>query len=121
MKLTEDQIHASIVQFWAVQAPDAIVHHSRNEGSRGGKAGIIDGTRGKRIGVVKGYPDLIIHWRGVTFFIEVKREGAYLDKAQKSLHEELRKHGLRVFVCRSVDDAQEVYAEMKVAPRPASV
>jgi len=121
MKLTEDQIQASIVQFWAVQAPDAIVHHSRNEGSRGGRAGMIDGARGKRLGVCKGYPDLIIHWRIATFFIEVKREGAYLDKTQKALHAILQTHGLRVFVCRSVADAQEVYDEMKVYTARASV
>jgi hypothetical protein len=75
--MTEDSIQKSVVQYLRGMLDGAIVHHSRNEGNRAGKKGMLDGVRGKRIGVVAGYPDLICHWRGLTFFVEVKRPKQY--------------------------------------------
>jgi hypothetical protein len=111
--MTEDSIQKSVVQYLRGMLDGAIVHHSRNEGNRAGKKGMLDGVRGKRIGVVAGYPDLICHWRGLTFFVEVKRPKQYLTSAQKDLRGLLEAQGFPYFVARSVDDAVSIARAMK--------
>lgn len=113
----EDAIQASIFEYLSKQLNGAIIHHSRNEGNRRGKAGIIDGARGKRLGVRAGYPDLVIHWQGVTFFIEVKAPKKYLGPKQKEVRDILEGQGFQYFLCRSVEDAQEAFQKVRAARR----
>ncbi len=113
IKVSEDQIHAAIVTCLRMQLRDAVIHHPRNEGNRRGKAGIIDGARGKRMGVKAGYPDLVIHYRGATYFIEVKPPGKYLSPVQRDLRTELQAQGFAYWICQSVEDAMAAASEIK--------
>jgi len=104
----EGPIHKAIVAYLrAILPPDNIVHHSANEGVRGGVRGALDGKRRKEMGQVAGFPDiLVLTYRGALFF-EVKAEGGRVDASQKAVHEALQKMGYRVAVVRSVDDVEE--------------
>lgn len=48
-------------------------------------------------GVFTGYPDLVIHWKGLTFCIEVKDSTGFLKPEQKAAHKILERNGIRVF------------------------
>jgi len=91
-----------------------IVHHSANEGVRGGKRGMIDGARRKAMGQVAGWPDITILAPSGAFFIEVKAEGGRLSPSQKELHDRMRALGFEVGVARSIDDAREMLDEWGV-------
>ena len=117
LNTTEDQIHESIVGVLKLKLRGAVIHHSRNEGNRSGKRGLLDGVRGKKLGVQAGYPDLIIHYKGQTFFIEVKRKGTYLSPIQKAIRGELEKQGFWYFVCRDPQEAEDACREIEVEMR----
>jgi len=110
MNATEQQIHKVIVQYLRLKMPKAIISHARNEGNRSGKRGMIDGARGKLMGVCAGYPDIVVHDHGETFFIEVKREKAYLSKTQREVQFNLEEQGFRYCVARSIDDVEKFLA-----------
>ena len=50
----ESAVQRAIVAYLRRVLPDAIVHHSANEGVRGGKAGWLDGALAKSAGQVVG-------------------------------------------------------------------
>lgn len=111
MKPTEQQIHISIVSYLRRVLPDGyILHHSRNEGNRGGFKGKLDGQRGKQMGVMPGFPDLFLIIDGRSFGIEIKREGAYQTATQKEAERNMQVQGIKYAVCRSVDDVRETLA-----------
>lgn len=109
LKTPEATIQKAIVGYLRTALPDAITHHSANEGNRGGKSGIRDGARKKALGQVAGFPDIIVlHWSRIgPLFFEVKAEGQYASKVQKDVHEALERLGYRVAVVRSIDDTRE--------------
>lgn len=51
----EDRLHIEIVRYVSLQYPKARLHHSPNGGSRNP----IEGAKFKRMGVSRGFPDLI--------------------------------------------------------------
>lgn len=114
----EGPIHRSIVNWLRLVLPDGcIVHHSANEGVRGGSKGAFDGSRRKAMGQVAGWPDITIVTFVGVFFIEVKAEGGRLTDAQKDLHSKLGHLGYGVAVARSIDDARECLNEWGVGYR----
>ena len=98
-KATEDEIHKSIVQFLKYRLPDAIIHHSPNEG----RSTIHWKMRQKSLGTVFGWPDL-----------EVKRPKAYLNANQKAVKQQFDNLNLHYFVCRSVDDVMHNFCMIGV-------
>ena len=59
-------------------------NHSPNEIHRGGKGGIIQGARNKRIGVSSGFPDYVIFLPGDNdLYMEVKVKGGTVKPEQK--------------------------------------
>lgn len=120
--LTEDEIHKGIVAWLrAVLPADAIIHHPRNEGNRGGRAGLMDGVRGQAMGVMPGFPDLLIYVDGRGYCIEVKRPGAYQTQIQRLVQQKLDAQGIPYAVCRSVNDARDTLASWGVATRELSL
>lgn len=116
--MTEDQIHKAIVAYLRRVLPaDHILMHARNEGNRGGRKGIIDGRRGKEMGVQPGWPDLLIYVDGKGYAIEVKQPGKYLSPFQREVAKQLGVQGIPHAVCRSVDDARNVLAAWGVRTR----
>ena len=113
---SEAQIQGAIVQYLRTALPFAVVHHSANEGNRGGIAGIKDGARKKALGQVAGFPDIIVlHWSKVgPLFFEVKSKKGKVSDAQKEMHEKLTALGYKVAVVRSVDDVEAALTEWGV-------
>ena len=107
--MTEADIQAAIIDYLAYACPGAVIHHSRNEGNRGGSKGLLDGARGKRMGVRAGFPDIAVLWRGLAFWIEVKTAKGAVSKTQKQCRDDMAANGFpNWFLCRSVDDAAKV-------------
>ncbi len=115
MNATEDQIHASIVAYLRRALPDAVINHSRNEGNRKGMAGLLDGVRGKRMGVCAGYPDLSLHFGGVTAFVEVKGAKGKLSNVQRELRVILEGQGFAYVLARSIDDVKPLVRILRFA------
>lgn len=112
---SEQMIHVAIVDYLRTVLPaDAIIMHARNEGNRGGRKGQIDGSRGKAMAVMPGWPDLLIYVGGQGYAIEVKRPGEYLTQVQKRVAAQLALHGIPHIVCRSIDDAREALRQWGV-------
>lgn len=111
--MTESQIQRSIVAYLRSVLPDAITHHSPNEGVRGGRAGYLDGAMAKAAGQVAGFPDIVtlIHAKlGGPVFFEVKSATGRVSTAQAVLHEKLEHLGYRVAVVRSIDEVRAALA-----------
>jgi len=108
----EAPIQRAIVTYLrAVLPPDNIVHHSANEGVRGGRSGVLDGMRKRDMGQTAGFPDLVVLTHRGALFLEVKAEGGRVSPAQHEVHDRLRAMGYRVAVVRSVDDVRETLRE----------
>lgn len=120
MKRDERAVHKAIVHYLRHVLPhDALVHHSANEGNRGGKRGLLDGARHKAMGKCAGWPDLEVATGGDLLFIEVKAEGGRLSKSQRHVRDLLLSQGFKYAVCRSVDDVRERLSEWGVKTREA--
>lgn len=104
-RIKEDDLQAQIVQALHWTLPGAVIHHSANQVERGGKRAMMEVARKKRMGMLPGFPDLLLFWRGHALLIEVKTPSGRLSEAQKALHARLEAQGWPVHVCRSVDDA----------------
>lgn len=114
----EDAIQRAIVAYLrAVLPPDCLVHHSANEGVRGGKAGVLDGVRKREMGQTAGFPDLVVVTYCGALFFEVKADGGRVTPAQRKVHERLRAMGYRAAVVRSVDDVRETLREWSFPTR----
>ncbi len=113
----EGPIHRSILQWLRLSLPDALIHHSANEGVRAGKRGMMDGAGKKALGQVAGFPDIVVfQWSHLpVMFFEVKAPGSYASEAQKAVHEHLRGLGHRVAVVRSIDDTAAALADWGIA------
>lgn len=114
MKATERQIQRSIIELLRTILPGGIVAHVPNEGVRGGNAGLMDGKKRKADGVLPGYPDLICHYQGRTFGLEVKPEGARLSDYQKGVRDAFEANGIPYAVVRSHEDVIEALEEWGV-------
>lgn len=109
----EAPIQRAIVQWLQSQHPAWIVHHSRNEINKRGKAIAVEIAQAKQLGAMTGWPDLIVlppsHIGPI--FLEVKAEGNYATPAQNEVHDRLRSLGYRVAVVRSIDDVKQRLAD----------
>jgi hypothetical protein len=117
----EGPIHRTILQWLRTFLPDAIVHHSANEGVRGGFRGARDGANRKAMGQVAGFPDLLVlPWSHIgPLLFEVKAPGNYADSNQKALHGRLEALGYRVAVVRSIDDTRAALQAWGIATKEA--
>ena len=107
---TESPIQAAIVVYLRRVLPDAIVHHSPNEGVRGGKGGLIDGHKRKASGVLPGFPDILIFVGGSGYCLEVKSATGKLSTIQRAVQGQILRQGIPYAVVRSIDDARDVLA-----------
>lgn len=114
----EAPIQRAVVAYLRLVMPPAcIVHHSPNEGVRGGVRGVLDGKRKREAGQVAGFPDVVcVTYRGVLFF-EVKAEGGRMSEAQKDIRRRIEAMGHRYAVVRSVDDVRESLTEWSFPTR----
>lgn len=106
----EAKVQIAIIRWLRTVMPNAMIHHSVNEGNRGGRQGMLDGARKKNMGMMPGFPDLIIitqkHAQPV-FCIEVKGPKGTVSSVQKQVHDMLRQRNVPVCVAKSVDDVRD--------------
>jgi hypothetical protein len=57
---------------------------------------------------IKGLPDRMYIGHGKVVFIEYKTEIGKLSSFQVFIHNKFKKHGIKVYTCRSVDETLEV-------------
>ena len=112
-------IQSAIITYLRRVLPDALVHHSPNEGVRGGKSGLIDGQRKKAAGQVAGWPDIEVFLpsdAGPVFF-EVKTATGKTSPAQDATLARLQSLGYRVSVVQSIDDCRRCLYEWGIPTR----
>lgn len=123
--LTEEQIHIQVMDWWGLachgfKVDIRLLMHTPN----GGKRGIRQAVRFKRMGVRAGWPDLFLSvprecvlvegvgpkstcraaaWHGL--FVEMKKPGGRLEPSQREIHALLTAQGYAVMVAWSFDEA----------------
>lgn len=113
-KHVEDNIQIACVEYFKLQYPALIIHHSPNGGKRAVKINkngtkyCPEGTRFKKLGVLAGYPDITIIAVDRVIFVELKEPKGTLSPAQKIVHAKLISLGHRVYTCFSLHDFIQV-------------
>lgn len=125
MSDVEGPIHRAILQYLRLAMPRAIIHHSPNENalsSRDRKGAAIAAARLKGLGMVPGWPDLVVFpYASIgPLFFEVKSPKGKLSDTQTAVIERLTDLGYRVAVVRSVADVQAKLAEWAVWAQPSA-
>ena len=112
----ESAVHVAILEWIRAVAPDAMPIHVPNEGKRTTMAGVM----AKRLGMVKGVPDLIVFFpHARVLFIEVKDRGA-VSKEQRAFGQAVQALGFHWSVCRSIDDARNTFRAIGIQTREAA-
>lgn len=55
-----------------------------------------------------GWPDVVWVYKGQVYLCEIKTPKGRLSDNQKIMHDEIKKHGVNVFILKSLDDAIEL-------------
>jgi len=104
----EGPVQIEIVNWLRSVLPDGcLVHHVKNEIKRGGGTYAREQAKAKRMGLIPGWPDLIICTYVGVYFLEVKSPTGKVQPHQKAVHADLRRLGLKCAVVRSVADTRE--------------
>ena len=90
----EERFQRQVVAHLRIALPGAIVVHAANER-----------TASREQGMVPGYPDLVVHWRGITFCVELKAGANRLRKSQNKTLAAIAEQGVDVFVLADGDPA----------------
>jgi len=107
VKRTEDDIQRRGVKALRLAYPDAIVIHVPNGGGRTR----VEGAILKGLGVLAGFPDLLIMWGfGGVGVVEVKRPDGKLSESQRAVRSKLRALGHKYAVARSPVEIVEAVA-----------
>ncbi|MAM60844.1 VRR-NUC domain-containing protein [Maritimibacter sp. UBA3975] len=111
----EGPIHKACLDYLRTQYPRALIHHSPNENSMTGKdvARLI--SKNKDMGMMPGFPDILMLHNGRFYGFEVKAEGNTQQENQKDAQRLIEANGGVYAVVRSIDDVMEV---MRAAPSP---
>lgn len=118
MKLgPEDRVQLGILEYLEAVLPHAIVAHIPN----GGRRSLSEGKRFKALGVVAGFPDLIIlPGQGRAYFLEVKAGRNKPTPEQEAFGEDVRGLGCGWAVVRNLDDVRLALKAWGVATREAN-
>jgi len=113
----EGPVQIAIVNWLRQVLPkEALVHHCKNEIKRRGNSFAREIEKAKTMGMVPGFPDLIIipfSTVGV-FFLEVKSEGGSVQPNQTDIHEKMAALGYHVAVVRSIADVRQCLNEWNI-------
>ena len=111
----EGPVHIACLNWLRGSLPGALVHHSPNEMSitadRISKA--IAQSKSKKLGMVPGFPDLLVLWQGHAWFIEVKAPGGRLTEKQQAVGLDIAANGHRFGVVWSLEDCQALVREWR--------
>ena len=115
-KASEAIIHAGITTYLRSVLPSAMVITINNN-----PRSAIDGARQKKLGLVKGTPDImIVRQGGSVAFLEVKKEGGRLNPAQVEFRDRCSVMQIPYAVVRSIDDVRDTLAGWGVKMREAA-
>ncbi len=105
---SEAVIQKAIVTYLRGVLPrDCIVHHIRNQGSKGGLKGKIEGGKLKEMGLLAGMPDLIVLLPSArVVWFEVKNDTGTATRTQQHMWQRLRILGHDCAMVRSVDEVR---------------
>lgn len=115
--MSEADIQRAIVAYLRTVLPSAIVTHVPNQVERAGTAAMREVKRKKDMGMLPGFPDILILADGRGYTIEVKAPGGSLGKAQRAVRDVLARQGIPFGVARSIDDARALLAEWGLSGR----
>lgn len=101
MRDEETQLQIAAVNLMRlVLPPDAVLHHSHNEGKRSKREGGIAKAMGQRAG----FADLIVLWQRTTYFIEFKSAKGRQSATQKDFEADIAATGFEHYaIIRSLD------------------
>jgi len=106
----ESALQTAIVEYLGWALPNAIVLHLHNN-----PRSAIEGAKLKRMGLVKGAPDLLVCLpRGQGMFLEVKTSKGRVSPAQFQFHNRCLVLNWPVAVVRSVDDVKKALVAVNV-------
>lgn len=108
----EGPVHQAVLTYLRLQLPGALIHHSPNEVDVSGKDIARAISKAKFRGMVVGFPDIIVLWRGVFMGFEVKAKGGKISDAQEAVGAMIQSQGGHWAVVRSVDDVRAVVVEI---------
>lgn len=112
----EGPVHRSVLAHLRRLFPGAIIHHSPNGSSLKGKEVARQIAKAKSLGMVKGFPDLVVFHDGEALFFEVKAEGGKTQPEQTDVLAKLQAQGFRAAVVRSQQDVDEALAHWQIEP-----
>lgn len=106
MSRPEAEVQRAIVRALALALPaGAVIHHSGHEQRQGGAAGRRAQAVGVGMGVMAGWPDLIVLCAGRVALLEVKGPAGRVSPAQRAAHARLAAAGFPVAVVRGIEEA----------------
>lgn len=111
----EGPIHRATIQQLRLRLPGAIVMHAANEFPGSGSQIARAIAKAKKNGMIPGFPDLAVFWRGQVALIEVKAPKGRLSDAQAALHLEMEAQGFRVHVITDPDATEAIAQAMRAA------
>ena len=82
-----------------------------------GGGGYIRGAKLKRAGLVAGWPDIQLIYKGIYYGIEVKTPTGRLSSAQRKIHKQLKSMGCSVAVVRSINEVMEIVLDWNMVRR----
>jgi hypothetical protein len=99
--MTESQLqHAIVMYFNAAHRHEAMLVHVPNARKQSAAQGAV--WRG--LGVVAGFPDLMVIKANQCLLVELKTPDGTVSKVQKDLHKVLADQGTKVHVARSLEE-----------------
>jgi hypothetical protein len=107
----EGPIHKAILAHLRVRLPGAVIHHSPNETDLSGPQAVRLVGKARCRGMLKGFPDLIVLWRGRVWGFECKAPGNRATLEQKAVGEAIHANGGRWAAVRSIEEVEERIAE----------
>ena len=107
----EGPIHAAILAYLRRQYPSAVIHHSASEVDVKGPLIARAISKQKKMGMLVGFPDLLMLHEGRFYSFEVKAEGGRTSPAQRAVGEAIIAAGGFWGVVRSIDDVKELMGE----------
>lgn len=108
--MSEDQLQAKCYQHFHNTFPEqrGLFFSVPNGGFRNK----IEAMKLKSTGLVSGIPDLIYIYKSVPFGIEMKTETGDTSDAQKRIHAIWEANGIKVYICRSFEQFQQIINEI---------
>lgn len=109
----EQAVHAAVLTYLRTTFPRAVIHHSPNEVDMRGPEAAKSIAKARKMGTVKGWPDIEMLHRGAFWTFEVKSEGGRTTPEQAAVGAQIIAGGGRWAVVRSIDDVAECIEEWR--------